>query len=313
VAYYRRSCWLPVMPPSSTPASARLIDRRVRSASLEGRAQPRVAALSRQVGRAGVAGSVRCIPHRIARGQHGRRSPPTRFVRASIAGSATDHLAASTAPGELQIGHDGQLPWNIQARLRAPGADSTLGTTRSGRPRLFLISTRNHRCRRATGTFHGVLRVEPRGASVELGDAAAWTSAAVAVGAACTSIWQARIAKRGADLSSRQASAAEQQAVDAERAANIALEQLALARSQLDQDKGTSAVSVGPVRGRCAGCGAAPPRSRAPAASLPRGRCAPPWTCEPRRPLGQSVRAGQGPARQGCAAPPNLARAGGRR
>ena len=72
---------------------------------------------------------------------------------------------------------------------------------------------------------------------MELGDAAAWTSAAVAVGAACTSIWQARIAKRGADLSSRQASAAEQQAVDAERAANIALEQLALARSQLDQDK----------------------------------------------------------------------------
>jgi hypothetical protein len=32
--------------------------------------------------------------------------------------------------------------------------------------------------------------------------------------------------------------------------------------------KGTSAVSVGPVRGRCAACGAAPPRPRAPAASL---------------------------------------------
>ena len=30
-------------------------------------------------------------------------------------------------------------------------------------------------------------------------------------------------------------------------------------------------------------------------------------------PFGQSVRAGRGPARQGCAAPPNLARAGGRR
>jgi len=42
-----------------------------------------------------------------------------------------------------------------------------------------------------------------------------------------------------------------------------------------------------------------------------RGRCAPPLICEPRRPLGQSVRAGRGPARQGCAAPPNLARAGG--
>ena len=43
-----------------------------------------------------------------------------------------------------------------------------------------------------------------------------------------------------------------------------------------------------------------------------RGRCAPPWTCEPRRPLGQSVRSGRGPARLGCAAPPNLGRVGGR-
>ena len=38
---------------------------------------------------------------------------------------------------------------------------------------------------------------------------------------------------------------------------------------------GSSAVFVGPVRGRCAGCGAAPPRSRAPAASLPRGAAPP--------------------------------------
>jgi len=59
----------------------------------------------------------------------------------------------------------------------------------------------------------------------------------------------------------------------------------------------------GSVRGRCAGCGAVPPRSRAPAASLPRGRCAPPWTCEPLRPLGQGVRTGRGPARRVRSAP----------
>src|SRR4051795_11118674 len=76
---------------------------------------------------------------------------------------------------------------------------------------------------------------------------------------------------------------------------------------------GTSAVSVGPVRGRCAGCGAAPPRSRAPAASLPRGRCAPPWTCEPLRPLSGRADGQAGGLPVGCAAPPNLARAGGRR
>ena len=58
-----------------------------------------------------------------------------------------------------------------------------------------------------------------------------------------------------------------------------------IVRDLIRQQFGTSAVSVGPVRGRCAGCGAAPPRSRAPAASLPRGRCAPPWTCEPLRPF----------------------------
>ena len=62
--------------------------------------------------------------------------------------------------------------------------------------------------------------------------------------------------------------------------------------------KGTSAVSVGPVRGRCAGCGAAPPRSRAPAASLREGAARPPLTCEPLRPLraGLAGRPGACPA-----------------
>jgi hypothetical protein len=67
----------------------------------------------------------------------------------------------------------------------------------------------------------------------------------------------------------------------------------------------------GSVRGRCAGCGAAPPRSRAPVASLMGGRCAPPLTCEPLRPL-RAGRAGRpGPARSARSAP-EPRRAGGR-
>jgi NADP oxidoreductase coenzyme F420-dependent len=46
-----------------------------------------------------------------------------------------------------------------------------------------------------------------------------------------------------------------------------------------------------------------PGQGRLPA-SLPRGRCAPPLTCEPLRPLGQSVRTGRGPARQGVRSAP---------
>ena len=44
----------------------------------------------------------------------------------------------------------------------------------------------------------------------------------------------------------------------------------------LDGLNGTSVVPVGPVRGRCAGCGAAPPRSRASASSLREGASRPP-------------------------------------
>jgi hypothetical protein len=68
----------------------------------------------------------------------------------------------------------------------------------------------------------------------------------------------------------------------------------------------------GSVRGRCAGCGAAPPRSRAPGGVAARGRCAPPWTCEPLRPLRAGLAGRPGACPSGCAAPPNLSRAGGR-
>ena len=66
---------------------------------------------------------------------------------------------------------------------------------------------------------------------------------------------------------------------------------------------GTSAVSVGPVRGRCAGCGAAPPRSRAPAASLREGAARPPGPASLCGPFGQGLRAGRGPARLVRSAP----------
>jgi hypothetical protein len=62
----------------------------------------------------------------------------------------------------------------------------------------------------------------------------------------------------------------------------------------------------GSVRGRCAGCGAAPPRSRAPSASLREGASRPPGPaslCGPFR-AGTCGQAGACPA--GCAAPPNL-------
>ena len=52
-----------------------------------------------------------------------------------------------------------------------------------------------------------------------------------------------------------------------------------------DLSTGTSAVSVYPFRLRCASCVAAPPRSRAPSASLRESAARPPVTCEPLRPL----------------------------
>ena len=48
---------------------------------------------------------------------------------------------------------------------------------------------------------------------------------------------------------------------------------------------GTSAVSVGRFGGAAQGAGPLLPGQGRLAASLPRGRCAPPWTCEPLRPL----------------------------
>src|SRR5690242_1182666 len=67
---------------------------------------------------------------------------------------------------------------------------------------------------------------------------------------------------------------------------------------------GTSAVSVGPVRGRCAGGGPAPPRSRAPAASGREGAARPPGPASLCGPFGQSLRTGLGPARQGVRSAP---------
>ena len=43
------------------------------------------------------------------------------------------------------------------------------------------------------------------------------------------------------------------------------------------------------------------------------GACAPPWTCEPLRPLRAGLAGRPGACPSGCAAPPNLARTGGRR
>src|SRR5215207_2033739 len=75
---------------------------------------------------------------------------------------------------------------------------------------------------------------------------------------------------------------------------------------------GTSAVSVGRFGGAAQGAGpllTGQGRLRRRCASALRA----PLTCEPLRPLGQSMRAGRGPARSGCAAPPNLGCSGGRR
>ena len=60
-----------------------------------------------------------------------------------------------------------------------------------------------------------------------------------------------------------------------------------------DGVKGTSAVSVGRFGGAAQGAGPLLPGQGRLAASLPRGRCAPPLTCEPLRPL----RAGRSTAR----------------
>src|SRR5690242_19082107 len=73
---------------------------------------------------------------------------------------------------------------------------------------------------------------------------------------------------------------------------------------------GTSAVSVGPVRGRCAGCGAAPGQGRLRRRGA-RALRAPLDLRASAAPSGRACGQAWGLPGKGCAAPPNLARAGG--